>query len=380
MALLDYDSGAGYKRPQTFQQWRLINGLPSPDDTSAWNLYNQEVEQWKTQNPTDAKAWTENSTGGVFGAGGGNPFSQSLDALTADSPVPMGTTVGWAEDPNRAFNDIGMLTAAGIGAGFLPGGAAAGGASGGATAAGGGLTAEAAGSTAAMTPEAYAAGTAAGYGTTGTAASVEMGTLGTTAAAEAAGSGATTMPLNTVEGYTAGTSAGTNTAATGFDWGQWAESLNNPQSLLAIGSGIAGIVQGNQQQDQATLAAAAANPWGTSGGRALADTQLQSLMRDPMQTAATDPSYQLRIQGAQRAMGAYGQDSGAMSIAGANASTDWYNQRLEQLSKLAGAGFDPANAGTLQQTGYQQGVNTIGQGLGSFGYAAAPTAQTLPQG
>ena len=35
-------------------------------------------------------------------------------------------------------------------------------------------------------------------------------------------------------------------------------------------------------------------------------------------------------------------DSGAMAIGGAAASTSWYNERLAQLSSLAGAGFNPA--------------------------------------
>lgn len=242
-------------------------------------------------------------------------------------------------------------------AGTALGGSTLAGTTAGTTAAGGGIVAE--GTAAAGT-------TAAGGGLT------EVAAGSTPALTGGAGAG---------QGLSTATLGGTSAAASGsFDWGQWAESLNNPQSLLAIGSGVAGIVQGNQQQDQAALAAQAANPWGTSGGYALAGQQLQSLMKDPMQVAATDPSYQLRIQGAQRAMAGYGQDSGAMSIAGANASTDWYNQRLEQLGKLAGAGLNPAQAGQLQQTGYQQGVQNIGQGLGSFGYAAAPTAQTLPQG
>ena len=102
----------------------------------------------------------------------------------------------------------------------------------------------------------------------------------------------------------------------------------------------------------------AADPWGNSGGRALADAQLQELIRNPNAAMSNDPAYASRIQGAQRAAARYGQDSGAMAVAGANASSSWYNERLAQLQGLAGAGFNPAGGEELrlkrEQLEYQQ--------------------------
>ena len=166
---------------------------------------------------------------------------------------------------------------------------------------------------------------------------------------------------------------------TSFDWGQWAQSLLTPQSLLSVGSGLYGMYQSGKIADQSAIAAREANPWGTSGGYALAGQQLQDLMRNPTQVAATDPSYQLRIQGAQRAMASYGQDSGAMASAAANASTDWFNQRLQQLGPLAGVNFNPVNSAQLGLTGQTQAVNLQGQSLGSIGYGVNPALQAAMQ-
>lgn len=242
----------------------------------------------------------------------------------------------------------------------------------------GGLGAAASGAAAAPTASTSALTPlpAGGMTATGTTSAAEAAMGGVGAAAPAAGvAGGAAMPLQAIEGYTAGIGAGEAVAGGvaaggGFDWGGWADSLNNPESLIAIGSGLQGIVAGTQQQDQAKQAQEAANPWGTSGGYALAGQQLQDLMKDPMQVAATDPAYQLRIQGAQRAMGLYGQDSGAMSVAGAAASTDWYNQRLAQLGQLAGAGLSPAAAGQLGLQGEQAAQETISTGIGRLAYGA----------
>lgn len=111
----------------------------------------------------------------------------------------------------------------------------------------------------------------------------------------------------------------------------------------------------------AAAAQATADPWGTSGGRSLADTQLQAFLRNPNPAGAgtgnEDPAFAARIQGAQRSMGSYGQDSGNMAVAGANASTDWYNQRLAQLANLAGAPGNPGVAAQLGLSGQTLGQN-----------------------
>ena len=122
----------------------------------------------------------------------------------------------------------------------------------------------------------------------------------------------------------------------------------------------------------AMLAGAKADPWGSSGGRNLADAQLQKFMTNP----TADPSYALRIRGAQRANAQFGQDSGAMAVAGANASTDWFNARMAQLGGLAGAGGNPAQGVQVQMGGLEGANKLLSDSLGSFGYGAATLAGT----
>jgi len=137
---------------------------------------------------------------------------------------------------------------------------------------------------------------------------------------------------------------------------------------LNVGSAALGTKKAGDISEIGKDAAARADPFGTSGGRALADQQLQALMRDPSQVAANDPAYKLRIQAAQRAMASMGQQSGAMAVAGANASTDWYNQRLQQLGQLAGAGLNPAQAGQLQLSAETASADYLSKALATLGY------------
>jgi hypothetical protein len=131
---------------------------------------------------------------------------------------------------------------------------------------------------------------------------------------------------------------------------------------MSFYGGLQSLGAARQLEDQTGRYAQMAAPWDTSGGRALAGTQLQNLMLDPAQQAATDPAYQLRMQAAQRAMAPMGQGSGAMAAAAANASTDWLNQRMGQLGGLAGAGLNPAAAGQIGLQGLQQGADLRYQG------------------
>lgn len=144
-------------------------------------------------------------------------------------------------------------------------------------------------------------------------------------------------------------------------------SLASP--ALSIGSGLVNLFG-------ARRGGAAADPFAASGGRALADSQLQALLRGDVDN---DPALRLRIRAAQRAMGSYGQNSGNMAVAAANASTDWYNQRLQQLGGLAGAGFNPAGAAGVRNQMQQQALGQIGFGLnqafGSNGMSPAMMAQ-----
>jgi len=140
---------------------------------------------------------------------------------------------------------------------------------------------------------------------------------------------------------------------------------------LGIGASLFSANKGRQQAKELSSQSQAADTWGQSGGRALAGTQLQQLMQDPGQASAADPGYRMRIQGAQRAMAPQGQDSGAMAVAAAGASSDWYNQRLAQLGTLAGAPGQPGIALGGQQAANQQ----YGQSLGSLGFGIDQAAR-----
>lgn len=164
------------------------------------------------------------------------------------------------------------------------------------------------------------------------------------------------------------TVAGAGGDKSGFGWGDVKSALSLATPIMSIASGLYGMSEADKLKKAAMLAGQQADPWGTSGGRSLADSQLQELMRNPGQVALRDPSYALRIQGAQRAMAQYGQDSGAMSVAGANASTDWYNQRLGQLGGLAGAGVNPGNASQISMSGLTSGNDLMSKALASIGY------------
>ncbi len=121
-------------------------------------------------------------------------------------------------------------------------------------------------------------------------------------------------------------------------------------------------------------ASANADPWGTSGGRSSAAAQLSALEKDPSGAMASDPRFAAMIQAAQRATSQYGQNSGAMNIAGAKAGGDWFTQRQAELAGLAGtgnAGIPVQGLATAGQIGIQGNVaaNTLaGSGLASLGY------------
>jgi hypothetical protein len=156
------------------------------------------------------------------------------------------------------------------------------------------------------------------------------------------------------------------------DLGSFYKSYVSP--AMSAFSGINGLMNAEEQKKRAAMASMLADPYGASGGRAQAQGQLSNLMNDPSQVAANDPAYKLRIQAAQRAMATHGQGSGAMGVAAANASTDWYNARLAQLGPLAGAQFSPAQAQQIAMQGYQGASNTTSQALGSLGFAGQQLA------
>lgn len=185
----------------------------------------------------------------------------------------------------------------------------------------------------------------------------------------------------------------------GFTWKDGVGWARNALGMANLAAGLYGTIQNGKYRAAAANAAANSSrlsaedaarrsaqmetfgldaskkmqPWDENGGRALAGQQLQDLMTNPQGVANNDPAYKFRQQAAARAMGIYGQDSGAMGIAAADASSTWYDQRLQQLSGLAGANAAPGAGGALGLNTLNSAANiaSMGQASGAFGDQAA---------
>ncbi len=157
--------------------------------------------------------------------------------------------------------------------------------------------------------------------------------------------------------------------------------LGNPLSVLSsIGSGIYGMTLAEKQrklmeEQYKRLAAlgSASDPWGTSGGRAGAAGDLRALEADPTAAMAKDPRFAAMVQASQRATAQYGQNSGAMAVAGAQAGGNWYTQRLQELGALAGIGNGGLPISAVSNAGNIAGNMSIpnnlsSQALASIGY------------
>jgi hypothetical protein len=154
----------------------------------------------------------------------------------------------------------------------------------------------------------------------------------------------------------------------GIDMGTAKSAMSLASPIMSIGSGLYGMSQADQMKKMAMLAGSRSDPWGASGGRGVADAQLQELLKNPGGVASKDPAYALRMQGAQRATATQGQNSGAMAVAGANASTDWYNQRLAQLGGISGATQNPAAGEQISMAGMTNANDLASKSLASIGY------------
>lgn len=152
----------------------------------------------------------------------------------------------------------------------------------------------------------------------------------------------------------AGISAGGGSPFTG------ARALN---TLSSIGSGVYGLYNANNMRNMASQTRNISAPWGGA-----VDSQLQNLLTNPSTAAANDPAFQLRMQAAMRANAPAGTDSGAMAVAAANASTDWYNGRLQQLGGLYSQEPNPLQAQYIALQGTGMANTLAGQSLASIGF------------
>ena len=186
---------------------------------------------------------------------------------------------------------------------------------------------------------------------------------------------------NPVTGYglDSGYSSGALNSLGNLGWGDVKSFAKDVAPFSSMYSGMKALSLADQQRKLAQRAGQRADPWGTSGGRAQADAQLQQLNRDPSAAMAGDPRYAAMVQAAQRATAIHGQDSGAMAAAGAQAGGNWYTQRMAELSGLAGANANPAAGVSVEMAGltnsndlYSKGLASIGYGMQRFGGADMP--------
>ena len=188
--------------------------------------------------------------------------------------------------------------------------------------------------------------------------------------AAAVGGGLTPLPPGGFAGAGVGgvsipSVPGTAAPTGGFNPFSSGKDLN---TLTSIGSGLYGLSNAAAMRGMAGNAMNRGDPWGASGGRAGADAQLQALLRDPTGAAQNDPAFKLRMQAAMRANAPMGTNSGAMATAAANASTDWYNNRLSQLGGISGANVNPAQAQQLGLEGTGMANTLAGNSLASMGF------------
>jgi len=162
-------------------------------------------------------------------------------------------------------------------------------------------------------------------------------------------------PLAPLLGQAGGTGA--------LPWG----TLGN---TLSLGSSVYGLYQANKLKQMAALAAGKADPWGASGGRAMADGQLQALMRDPSSITST-PGYAAGLQAVERRMAAQGfNGSGNMMAALSQYGGQFYNDAIARLGGLAGAGGNPAAGAQLNIQGAGTAANLMMNSLGLLGKTA----------
>lgn len=179
-----------------------------------------------------------------------------------------------------------------------------------------------------------------------------------------------------------GLSLGGNPITNMMSWakGTGAMPWGSPGNIMTMGSGIYGLMQANQLKKMAMLAQQKADPWGESGGRALAGGQLQTLLQDPSGITKM-PGYEAGLQAIQRSMAAQGYTgSGNMMTALSKYGGDFYNNAVSQLGGLAGAGVNPGSASQIGLTGATNAASIGAQSLNRLGYGVqSATKQMTPQ-
>lgn len=141
----------------------------------------------------------------------------------------------------------------------------------------------------------------------------------------------------------------------------------NLGSAMSIGSGLYGLSQASQLQRTAQQAAQMQDPFGPY--RSQYANQLSYLMANPTSVSSL-PGYQAGLDAVMRSQAAGGYlGSGNMMAALQQYGGNFYQQQLQNLMGLSGAGFAPSGGNVLMQ-GTGQAANLAGASLGSIGYGA----------
>ena len=176
--------------------------------------------------------------------------------------------------------------------------------------------------------------------------------------------GAVALPVNAVSsglstgGLTGGLSSVTDLLKTGAN-----KLLSLPASGLILGGmGLYNMASASGLQDDMMALANRADPFGPQ--RAQYAAQLQQLMANPSSITSL-PGYQAGMDAVQRSMSAQGyQGSGNMMAAMQKYGQDLYNQQVQTLSSLAGAGIDPSAGAKIAGTGLLSAQAMRNSGLG----------------
>jgi len=151
--------------------------------------------------------------------------------------------------------------------------------------------------------------------------------------------------------------------------------LSTVAAVVGIAGGVNSIMQSNKGSGAAGDGNGAMSPWFASGGGSQAAAQLQQLMSGGPQSILQDKAFQgmndASLKGVQRQMAAKGQGlSGNELIAlqeqGNTNAMSFYNNQVQQLSSLAGVGFNPADGARINSANEQAGWQGLAQGIGGL--------------
>lgn len=155
----------------------------------------------------------------------------------------------------------------------------------------------------------------------------------------------------------------------------WVSDPKNFKEESSIASGLYGLYQSNQQMQMGRNAVSAGDPFGSQRGQY--QQQLAQLMANPS-SVFEDEGYKASLNqglgGVERLMASKGllgsgNEAAELEKYGQTFAGDYLQQRIAQLSGLAGAGFGPNPGPGL--SAYNQGVDTASQSLATLGYGIA---------